>query len=108
VAALARVRSKIRQTNTQETIANYIARESAKLGVSPAEIEDMAVPDFGLENSRLVEPLGDYTATLTLADGKAEVQWQKAKKPLKSAPAALKATHAEELMASLVVGFLYL
>jgi len=97
VAALARVRSKIRQTNTQETIARYIAQESAKLGVSPAEIEDMAAPDFGLENGQLVEEFGDYTATLTLADGKAEVQWQKAGKPLKSAPAALKATHADEL-----------
>jgi hypothetical protein len=97
VAALARVRSKIRQTNTQETIARYIAQESAKLGVSPAEIEDMAAPDFGLENGQLTEEFGDYSATLTLADGKAEVQWQKAGKPLKSAPAALKATHADEL-----------
>jgi hypothetical protein len=97
VAALARVRSKIRQTNTQETIARYIAQESAKLGVSPAEIEDMAAPDFGLANGQLTEEFGDYTATLTLAEGKAEVQWQKAGKPLKSAPAALKATHADEL-----------
>jgi hypothetical protein len=97
VAALARVRSKIRQTNTQETIARYIAQESQKLGVSPAEIEDMAVPDFSLENGQLREEFGDYAATLTLAEGKAEVQWQKAGKPLKSAPAALKATHADEL-----------
>jgi hypothetical protein len=97
VAALARVRAKIRQTNTQELIAKYIAQESAKLGVSPAEIEDMAAPDFGLENGQLVEAFGEYTSTLTLAEGKAEVQWQKAGKPLKSAPAALKATHADEL-----------
>ncbi len=97
VAALARVRGKIRQTNTQELIAKYIAQESEKLGVSPAEIEDMAAPDFGLENGRLVEEFGDYTAMLILADGKAEVQWQKGDKPLKSAPAALKATHAAEL-----------
>ena len=97
VAALARVRGKIRQTNTQETIARYIAQESEKLGVSPAEIEDMAVPDFGLESGRLVEEMDDYTAMLTLADGKAEVQWQKAGKPLKNTPAALKATHADEL-----------
>ena len=97
VAALARVRAKIRQTNTQELIAKYIAQESAKLGVSPAEIEDMAAPDFGLENGQLVEEFGEYTVTLTLAEGKAEVQWQKAGKSLKSAPAALKATHADEL-----------
>ena len=97
VAALARVRGKIRQTNTQELIARHIAQESAKLGVSPAEIEDMAVPDFGLTNGRLTEELGDYAAILTLAEGKAEVQWQKAGKSLKSAPAALKASHADEL-----------
>ncbi len=97
VAALARVRAKVRQTNTQELIARHIAHESAKLGVSPAEIEDMAAPDFGLENGQLVEELGDYTATFTLADGKAAVQWHKAGKPLKSAPAALKASHADEL-----------
>ncbi|MCR5890003.1 DUF4132 domain-containing protein [Hymenobacter sp. J193] len=97
VAALARVRSKIRQTNTQELIARYIEQESVKLGVSPAEIEDMAVPDFGLENGRLSEEFADYTATLTLRDGKADVQWHKADKALKSAPTALKATHADEL-----------
>ena len=97
VAALARVRGKIRQTNTQELIARHIAQESVKLGVSPAEIEDMAASDFGLENGRLTEKYGEYTATLTLANGKADVQWQKAGKPLKSAPAALKSTHADDL-----------
>ncbi len=97
VAALARVRGKIRQSNTQALIARYIEQESVKLGVSPAEIEDMAAPDFGLENGRLTEALGDYTATLELAGGKAELRWQKGDKALKSAPAALKATHADEL-----------
>jgi hypothetical protein len=97
VSALARVRPKIKQSNTQELIAGYITSASQTLGVSPAEIEDMAMPDFGLTNGRTQETLGDYTATLTLADGKAEVQWAKAEKPLKTAPAALKASHADEL-----------
>jgi hypothetical protein len=97
VSALARVRPKIKQSNTQELIAGYITSASQTLGVSPAEIEDMAVPDFGLVNGQVEEALGDYTATLTLADGKAEVQWAKANKPLKTAPAALKTSHADEL-----------
>jgi hypothetical protein len=97
VAALAQVRSKIKQTNTQELIGKYIQQASQTLGVSPAEIEDMAVPDFGLVNGQAEETLGDYTATLTLTDGKADVQWAKAEKPLKTAPAALKASHADEL-----------
>ncbi|UOG76195.1 DUF4132 domain-containing protein [Hymenobacter tibetensis] len=97
VAALAQVRSKIKQTNTQELIANHIEKASQKLGVSAAEIEDMAMPDAGLQNGRVHEEFGEYTATLTLLEGKAEVQWEKAGKPLKSAPSALKSTHAEEL-----------
>ncbi len=97
VSALARVRAKIKQTNTQELIARYIDKASQELGVSPEEIEDMAMPDFGLQEGRIVTEFGDYTATLVLADGKAEVQWQKAEKLLKTAPAALKATHAPEL-----------
>ena len=97
VAALARVRSRIKQSNTQELIAGHITTASRALGVSPAEIEDMAVPDFGLENSRVETAFADYTATLVLAVGKAEVQWAKAGKPLKAAPAALKATHADDL-----------
>ena len=97
VAALARVRSRIKQSNTQELIAGHITTASRALGVSPAEIEDMAVPDFGLENGRFETAFADYTATLVLAAGKAEVQWAKAGKPLKAAPSALKATHADEL-----------
>ncbi|MBC8082328.1 MAG: hypothetical protein H7Z21_03895, partial [Hymenobacter sp.] len=85
VAALARVRSRIKQTNTQELIARHIEQASRALGVSPAEIEDMATPDFGLQNGRVESVLGDYTAALALVAGKAEVQWAKAGKPLKAA-----------------------
>ena len=97
VSALARVRGKIRQSNTQSLIAGYIEKESARLGVTPAEVEDMAAPDAGLTLGRLEEQLGDYTATLALREGKAELAWSKGGKPLKSLPAALKASHADEL-----------
>jgi hypothetical protein len=97
VAALARVRPKIKQTNTQELIAGYIEKASQELGVSPAEIEDMAVPDFGFQQGRASWPFDDYTATILLAAGKAELHWTKAGKPLKAAPAALKASHAAAL-----------
>ena len=97
VAALARVRSRIKQNNTQDLIARYIDQASQALGVSPAEIEDLAVPGFGLENGRAESVLGEYTAALVLANGKAEVQWSKAGKALKTAPTVLKATHATDL-----------
>ncbi|NML64323.1 DUF4132 domain-containing protein [Hymenobacter sp. RP-2-7] len=97
VSALARVRGKIRQSNTQTLIAKYIEQESAKLGVSPAEVEDLAAPDAGLTLGTLHEELGEYAATLTLREGRAELGWTKAGKPLKSAPAALKASHPDKL-----------
>jgi hypothetical protein len=97
VAALARVRPKIKQTNTQALITGYIEKASQQLGVTPDEIEDMAVPDFDLRNGAAESTFGEYTATLTLAAGKAEVRWAKAYKPLKAAPAALKNTHAAAL-----------
>ncbi|WP_052732225.1 DUF7737 domain-containing protein [Hymenobacter terrenus] len=99
VSALAGVRTKIKQTNTQELIARYIDKVSRELGVSADEIEDMAMPNFDLQAGRREENFGDYTATLILADGKAEVQWENTGKYLKSAPAALKATHDLELKA---------
>ncbi|OON67776.1 DUF4132 domain-containing protein [Hymenobacter sp. CRA2] len=97
VAHLSRLRAKVRQTNTQELIGRYIEKASAELGVTPAEIEDMAVPTCGLSQGRADFDYGDYHVVLQLTDGKAEVSWQKGGKVLKSAPAALKSTHAAEL-----------
>ncbi|MDJ0364732.1 DUF4132 domain-containing protein [Hymenobacter sp. H14-R3] len=99
MAALTRVRSKTRQSNTLALIARHITQEAAQLGVSSAEVEDLSVPDFDFKNGRLAEELGEYTATLTLTGGKVELSWQKGDKPLKSAPAALKASHPYELKA---------
>jgi hypothetical protein len=97
VAALARVRPKIKQTNTQALITGYIEKASRQLGVTPDEIEDMAVPDFDLRSGAVDLTFGEYMATLTLPAGKAEVRWSKAYKPLKAAPTTLKSTHAAAL-----------
>ncbi|GAA4392974.1 DUF4132 domain-containing protein [Hymenobacter koreensis] len=97
VAHLSRLRLKVRQTNTQELIGRYIEKVSQELGVTPAEIEDMAVPAGDLTDGRAEYHYGDYRATLQLRTGKAELQWQKAGKDLKAAPAALKQSHAAEL-----------
>lgn len=97
VAQLSRLRPKVRQANTQELIGRYIEKGAEKLGVTPAEIEDMAVPTAGLTHGRADYDYGDYHVVLQLTDGKAEVSWHKGDKALKSAPVALKQSHAEEL-----------
>ncbi|TGE29613.1 DUF4132 domain-containing protein [Hymenobacter metallicola] len=99
VSHLSRLRQKIKQTSTQTLIGNHLEKASRELGVSPAEMEDMAVSAGGLVDGRAAYSFGDYHAVLLLTDGKAEVQWSKEGKPLKSAPTALKQTHAAELKA---------
>jgi hypothetical protein len=97
VSHLSRLRPKVRQANTQELIGRYIENASRELGVSPAEIEDMAVPTAGLTAGRADFDYGDYHVVLQLVEGRAEVSWHKGDKALKSAPAALKQSHPEEL-----------
>jgi hypothetical protein len=98
VAHLSRLHGLVKQANTQTLIGRSIEKAALELGMTPAELEDMAVPDFGLQGGRAEYTLGDYQAVLALVGGKAEVQWSKAGKPLKSAPTALKNTHGQELL----------
>ncbi|WP_187632184.1 DUF4132 domain-containing protein [Hymenobacter lutimineralis] len=97
VAQLSRLYGAVKQPNTQTLIGRYLEKASLALGMTPAELEDMAVPDFGLIDGRSEQAFGDYQVVLVLVGGKAELNWSKAGKPLKSAPAALKSTHAEAL-----------
>jgi len=97
VAHLSRLRLKVKQASSQTLIQQAIEKASQELGVSPAEIEDMAVPTYDLLAGQGGYSLGEYQATLQLVAGKADVHWTKAGKSLKAAPAALKQTHAAEL-----------
>jgi hypothetical protein len=99
MAHLASLRPKMAQENTKSLIAGYLQQASETLGISPDEMEDMSVPDFGLRAGSHTVSLGDYHAHLTLAAGKVDLQWTKAGQPLKAVPAALKTTHATELKA---------
>ncbi|WP_185280901.1 DUF4132 domain-containing protein [Hymenobacter sp. NBH84] len=99
VMHLSRLHSIVKQSNTKNLIGHYLETASLALGMTPAELEDMAVPDCGLANGRALHEFGDYRAVLQLRAGKVEVQWSKADKSMKAVPAALKRTHAEELRA---------
>ncbi|MGH7225287.1 MAG: DUF4132 domain-containing protein, partial [Gemmataceae bacterium] len=59
--------------------------------------EELAVPTYGLETVGLRrDSFDDYQAELIVAGTTASLHWLKDGKPLKSAPAAVKKTHAEE------------
>ncbi|MDR6560016.1 MULTISPECIES: DUF4132 domain-containing protein [unclassified Arcicella] len=99
VSQLSRLKLRIKQASSQELLQKYIIEASEKIGVSPEEIEDMSVSNFGLEKGTLTENFGDYTATLTIcAVGKTEIKWTKQEgSSLKTEPSVVKKTFADEL-----------
>ncbi|MGB8698142.1 MAG: DUF4132 domain-containing protein, partial [Thermosynechococcaceae cyanobacterium] len=99
ISHLSRLRLRIRQSNTQNLIAAYIQTYAEQTGVSAAEIEDMAVPDFGLSQGQAEFMFDAYIARLSIHSvSKVEVQWRKADgTPLKAKPTALAKTHSAAL-----------
>ena len=99
VSQLSRLKLRIKQSNTQDLIQKYIIEAAEKLGVSPEEIEDMSVSNYGLENGELIEEFGDYSAKLSIiAIGKTEIKWTKKDgSTLKSEPSTVKKDFADDL-----------
>ena len=92
ISHLSRLRLKITQNNTRNLIDKYIKEGSAKRGISASELEDMAVPEFGLVNGVREETIEGYTLRLTVSGvGKTKIEWFTPEgKPQKSTPAAAK------------------
>lgn len=94
------LKSKLKLASAQKEIAKAWCTVATRLNVSREDLEELAVPTYGLTNvGRLEEPLGDFTAGLTVADsGKGVLTWSRSDgKVQKSIPAAVKAKYSEEL-----------
>ncbi|NJL89183.1 MAG: DUF4132 domain-containing protein, partial [Coleofasciculaceae cyanobacterium SM2_1_6] len=99
VSYLSRLKLRIRQANTQTLIENYIRTSAETLGVTPAEIEDMATPSFGLENGKLEEDFEGYKAIITIESiGKTKLAWFKPDRtPMKSVPSVVNENYKDSL-----------
>ncbi len=97
VSYLSRLKLRIRQANTQTLIENYIRTSAEALGVTPAEIEDMATPSFGLENGKLEEDFEGYKAVISIESiGKTKLAWFKPDRtPMKSVPSVVSTNHKD-------------
>ncbi len=97
---LARLKSTVTFKTTLKMIDKALAKAAERLGTSPEELEEMAVPTYGMEEvGRRVEELGDFTAELVVTGtGTAELRWKKADgSAQKSVPKAVKEGFADEL-----------
>lgn len=99
ISHLSRLRLRIKQASTQTLIDNYLEEAAKQKGISVAEIEDIAVDDFGLQEGRRTWQFDDFRFELeVVGPGKTMTTWRKADgNTQKSEPASVKASHAAKL-----------
>ncbi|GAP46183.1 DUF4132 domain-containing protein [Streptomyces azureus] len=99
LAELARLATRVTYKNTAKLLGTALEARATALGLSREEIEELAVPAYGLtEVGRATHRLGEATALLEIQGTRAVLGWRNvAGKPVKSVPAAVKRDHADEL-----------
>ncbi|MFD0560204.1 uncharacterized protein DUF4132 [Stackebrandtia endophytica] len=95
---LARLSSSVKFKGTLNQINTAMEAKATALGVTRDEIEEMAVPAYGLtEVGRQVVPLGDCRAEITV-DTEAALSWfNESGKQTKAPPAAVKRDHPDRI-----------
>ncbi|GAA2398197.1 DUF4132 domain-containing protein [Streptomyces coeruleofuscus] len=99
LAELARLATRVTYKNTAKLLDTALEARATALGLSREEIEELAVPAYGLtEVGRATHRLGEATALLEIQGTRAVLVWRNAVgKPVKSVPAVVKRDHADEL-----------
>ncbi|MEU9141481.1 DUF4132 domain-containing protein [Streptomyces sp. NPDC048404] len=98
-AELARLAARVTYKNTAKLLDGALEARATALGLTREEIEELAVPAYGLtEVGRARHTLGEITALLDIQGSRAVLGWRNASgKAVKSVPAAARRDHAEEL-----------
>ncbi|MBK1790821.1 DUF4132 domain-containing protein [Persicirhabdus sediminis] len=76
ISQLSRLKYFIKQTNAKKIIDSYLQEEAEKRGIKAYEIEEIAVPDFGLQLGSREDEFDGYKLQLNLVSpGKTSLQW---------------------------------
>ncbi|MFJ4711047.1 DUF4132 domain-containing protein [Streptomyces sp. NPDC088785] len=99
LAELARLTARVTYKATRKLLEAALDNRANALGLSRDEVEELAVPAYGLTGVGHAEiRLGDATAHLTVHGTRAVLGWTAAGgRTVKSVPAAVRRDHAEEL-----------
>lgn len=100
LAQLAMLRVKVKFGTAQKMLEKALAAAAEREGLPREDIDELAVPAYGLTDVGLrEEPLGDFAAILRVErSGKCELTFRKeGGKIQKSVPAAVKESHADDL-----------
>jgi len=97
VSQLSRVRMRVRNGSVLKTVERALTEIATRLAVSPEELEELAVPDFGLQDGVLNQTFGEWNAAIDFNSGKGLWTWSAdGKQSPKSVPAAVKNEFAAE------------
>lgn len=102
IAQLALLKVKVKFGTAQQGIEKALTAAAERQGLPRAEIEELAVPTYGLTDVGLRrDTLGDFTAELSVTGtSSTSLRWIKPDgKPQKSVPKAVKENQADELKA---------
>ncbi|MFC7262649.1 DUF4132 domain-containing protein [Streptomyces lutosisoli] len=99
LAELARLATRVTYKNTAKLLDGALEARATALGLSREEIEELAVPAYGLTDvGRAEHRFGEITALIDVQGPRAVLSWRNvAGKAVKSVPAAVKRDHADEL-----------
>jgi len=99
LAELARLATRLTYKATAKLVDTALENRAAALGLGREEIEELAVPAYGLtEIGRAEHRLGDVTAVLGIDGTRCLLSWRNAAgKVVRSVPAAVRRDHPDEL-----------
>ena len=66
IGHLSRLKLKVKQNNTKKLIENYLDEIATKRGIPPAQIEELAVPDYGVVDSAKSYDFEDYQFKISI------------------------------------------
>lgn len=101
VAQISRIQTKAKKPSARKMVEKALSASAAQQGVSPEELEEMSVPDFGFDASGIRRTtIGEWTAEIAIAGTRdVELRWRKVDgdKAQSSIPADVKRDHADAL-----------
>jgi hypothetical protein len=97
IGQLAVLKGRVKVGTAQKEIDKAFHAAAAREGLPRDEVEELAVPSYGLEEvGRLQAAFGEYHAELTIDGSSAGLHWLKGDQPIKSVPATVKTNHAQD------------
>ncbi|HEX6684088.1 MAG TPA: DUF4132 domain-containing protein [Candidatus Limnocylindrales bacterium] len=99
LAQIARLAARVTFKGTLNELNKALDRRAEALGLARDEVEELAVPTYGLENvGHRKDSFGPASAETTVANGAVSVVWRNdSGRVVKSAPAAVRSAHGDEL-----------